>query len=183
MSLSTQDCLSLCLLYKQHLLSLNSVLVWMTNYMVTLFMHSYNYLQKMLHFWLQRTLDSHVILLKIFGSKWIWDFTWIQPNSYCNLNFGKVPLLSFISWWTECVGLFVLGPRRNVILFSPGGSHQPWTYFFQAINSWKNRNILNYPFFELLQCLSPDFLKKSEYQSHGLFYIRLKLIIFHFSHT
>lgn len=59
----------------------------------------------MLYFWLQQTFDSHVISLKIFGSKWIWDFTWFQPNSYCNLNFGKVPLLSFISWGTECVGL------------------------------------------------------------------------------
>lgn len=105
MSLSTQDSLSLCLLYKQHLLSLNSVLVWMTNYMVPLFIHSYHYLQKKMYFWLQRTFNSHMISLKIFGWKWIWDFTRIQPNSYFNLNFGKVPLLSFISWGTECVRL------------------------------------------------------------------------------
>ena len=58
-----------------------------------------------MYFWLQRTFNSHMISLKIFGWKWIWDFTRIQPNSYFNLNFGKVPLLSFISWGTECVGL------------------------------------------------------------------------------
>ena len=59
----------------------------------------------MLYFWLQQTFNSHVISLKIFGWKWIWDFTRIQPNSYFSLNFGKVPLLSFISRATECVGL------------------------------------------------------------------------------
>lgn len=43
-----------------------------------------------------------------------------------------------------CENVSVLGPRRRyLILFSFGGSYQPWTYFFQAIN------ILSYSFFEL----------------------------------
>lgn len=86
MSWFAQNHLSLCLLYQhyyqQHLLSLKNVPVWMINYMVILFIHSYGNLQK----------------YSLLASKNIWlsrDFTesiWLKWDIRFCLKFNQIPI-------------------------------------------------------------------------------------------
>lgn len=167
MALFEQNHLSSCLFYwhycKECLLSLKSVLVWMINDMVILFIHSYSNLKK----YSLSAIKEH-LALKRFHWKYLAETGYqilaqIQPNTYFNLSSSKVPLLSFVPWGINsvCENIFVRQPkRRNIILFSFGGSSLSWPYSFQAIN------ILSYSLSYFLSM----FVSWSESRVHDIFH-------------
>lgn len=116
---------------------------WMINYMVILFIHSYSNLQK----YRIPGFKEH-LALKIFHWKYLAEMGYqilaqIQSNTYFNLIFGKVPLLSFISGRIQWIGMPVLVQEEGILFCSLLEGHTSLGH------TSSKQLILSHSFFEL----------------------------------